>query len=74
MQCTICKMGETSAGKVTVTLQRGELTVLIKNVPAQICESCGEYYLSDEITDQVLKQAEASAARNAEVEILRFAA
>lgn len=67
-------MGETSAGQVTVTLQRGELTVLIKNVPAQICENCGEYYLSDEITDQVLKQAEASAAKNAEVEILRFAA
>lgn len=74
MKCVICKMGETSAGKVTVTLQRGELTVLIKNVPAQICENCGEYYLSDDITDQVLKQAEASAARNAEVEILRFAA
>ncbi|MBU1723066.1 MAG: type II toxin-antitoxin system MqsA family antitoxin [Gammaproteobacteria bacterium] len=74
MQCVICKMGETSAGQVTVTLQRGELTVLIKNVPAQICENCGEYYLSDEITDQVLKQAEASAVKNAEVEILRFAA
>lgn len=74
MKCVICKMGETSAGQVTVTLQRGDLTVLIKNVPAQICENCGEYYLSDEITDQVLKQAEASAAKNAEVEILRFAA
>lgn len=74
MKCVICKMGETSAGQVTVTLQRGDLTVLIKNVPAQICENCGEYYLSDDITDQVLKQAEASAAKNAEVEILRFAA
>ncbi len=74
MKCVICKMGETSVGQVTVTLQRGELTVLIKNVPAQICENCGEYYLSDDITDQVLKQAEASAAKNAEVEILRFAA
>lgn len=74
MECLICKMGETRAGKVTVTLQRDELTVLIKNVPAQICENCGEYYLSDDITDQILKQAEASAAKNAEVEILRFAA
>ncbi len=74
MKCVICKMGETAEGRVTVTLQRGDLSVLIKNVPAQICENCGEYYLSDEITDQVLKQAQASAARNAEVEILRFAA
>ena len=74
MKCLICKMGETSAGNVTVTLQRGELTVLIKNVPADVCENCGEYYLSDEITDKVLKQAQLSAANNAEVEILRFAA
>lgn len=74
MKCLICKMGETSAGNVTVTLQRGELTVLIKNVPAEVCENCGEYYLSDEITDKVLKQAQLSAANNAEVEILRFAA
>lgn len=74
MHCNICKMGETAEGRVTVTLQRGDLSVLIKNVPAQICENCGKYYLSDEITDQVLKQAELSAARNAEVEILRFAA
>jgi YgiT-type zinc finger domain-containing protein len=66
-------MGETAEGRVTVTLQRGDLSVLIKNVPAQICENCGEHYLSDEITDQVLKQAELLAARNAEVEILRFA-
>jgi len=74
MKCVICKMGETAEGRVTVSLQRGGLSVLIKNVPAQVCENCGEYYLSDKITDQVLKQAEASAARNAEVEILRFAA
>lgn len=74
MKCVICKMGETAEGRVTVVLQRDNLSVLIKNVPAQICENCGEYYLSDEITDQVLKQAQASAARNAEVEILRFAA
>lgn len=74
MNCVICKMGETAEGRVAVTLQRGDLSVLIKNVPAQICENCGEYYLSDEITDQVLKQAELSSTRNAEVEILRFAA
>lgn len=74
MKCLICKTGNTHHGHVTVTLQREELTVLIKNVPAKVCENCGEYYLSDDITDKVLQQAELSAAKNAEVEILRFAA
>lgn len=74
MKCVICKMGETESGTVTVTIERGETTVLIKNVPADICENCGEYYLSDDISERVLKQAESAVTNNAEVEILRFAA
>ena len=74
MKCVICKMGETSPGAVTVTLERGETTVLIKNVPADICENCGEYYLTEETSERILKQAESAVSNNAEVEILRYAA
>lgn len=74
MKCVICKTGETNEGKVTVTLQRDGVTVLIKDVPAQVCDNCGEYYLSEDISDRVLKQAESSLGNNTELEILRFAA
>jgi len=74
MKCVICKLGETKKGTVTVTLERGETTIIIKSVPADICENCGEYYLSDEISERILKQAEAAVTNNAEVEILRYAA
>jgi hypothetical protein len=57
-----------------VTLQRGETTVILKGVPAEICENCGEYYLSDDMAGQVLERAEAAVKSGAEVEILRFAA
>jgi hypothetical protein len=57
-----------------VTLQRGETTVVIKAVPAEICDACGEYYLSEAITRVVMDLAEAAVERGAEVEILRFAA
>jgi len=33
MTCVICKHGETAPGEATVTLQRGETTI-IKRVPA----------------------------------------
>jgi YgiT-type zinc finger domain-containing protein len=59
---------------VTVTLQRGETTVILKQVPADVCENCGEYYLSSEVTAQVLEKAESAVKSGAEVEILRFAA
>ncbi len=73
MKCVICKQGETHSGVTTVTLQRDDRTLVIKGVPAEICENCGEYYLSDEIAKRVYQQAEESLDHGAEVEIGRFA-
>ena len=74
MKCTICKQGETGPGKTTVMLERGKTTVLIKDVPAEICENCGEYYLTEELTAKVMEMAEEAVRRNTEIEVLRFAA
>ena len=74
MKCTICRHGETKAGTATVTLQRGGTTVVIKDVPADVCDNCGDYYLSESVTRRTLAMAEDAARKGAEVEILRFAA
>ena len=74
MKCVICKLGETKPGNVTVTLERGETVVIIKGVPAQVCQDCGEYYLEEAVTQKVHAQAEEAVKRNTEVEILRYAA
>ena len=74
MKCVICKHGVTHPGHITVTMQRGEFTIIFKNVPAEVCENCGEYYLSDEITGQLMERAEEALQHGAEVEIVRFAA
>ncbi len=74
MKCTICKHGETEPGKVTVTLQRGQTVVIVKDVPAEVCTNCGEYYLGEAVTEHVFAQAEDAVRRRAEVEILRYAA
>lgn len=74
MTCVLCRHGETRPGEVTVTLQRGGTTVILKGVPAEVCENCGEYYLSHIVSEQVLVRAEQAVTSGAEVEILRFAA
>lgn len=74
MKCVLCRQGETRPGQVNVVLQREEATVIFKGVPAQVCENCGEYYLSAEVTGQLLGRAEDALRNGAEVEILRFAA
>jgi hypothetical protein len=57
-----------------VTLERGATTVIIRDVPADVCENCGEYYLSDATTGEILAMAEDAVKKGAEVEILRYAA
>lgn len=74
MKCVICKTGETHPGKTTVTLQRGRTVVVIRDVPAEICEDCGEYYLDEVAARRVYADAEQSFQRHVEVEIQSYAA
>ena len=74
MKCVICKQGETKDGMTTVTLERGQTTIIVKNVPAEICNNCGEYYLCEEVTEKVQKLAEQAVQQGAIIEVLLYAA
>jgi len=74
MKCVICKHNNTIEGIVTVTLNRENSIIIIKNVPADICENCGEYYLSSEMTKKILEIANESLKKGVEIEIIKFAA
>jgi YgiT-type zinc finger domain-containing protein len=74
MKCVICKQGQTTAGATTITLERGATTLVFKNVPAQICENCGEAYVDESATQSLLNKASAAADAGVEVEVLSYAA
>ncbi len=74
MKCAICRNGETLEGFITVVLERGRTTLLFKNVPAQVCENCGEEYLSSETNNGLLNKAQDAVARGVDFEMLRYAA
>jgi YgiT-type zinc finger domain-containing protein len=74
MNCLICKNGYTKEGMVTVTLQRDSSIIIIKNVPAEVCKNCGEYYLSEQVTGTVMNLADKAVANKPEIEILQYAA
>lgn len=61
-------------GTVAVTLERGETLEIVKEVPAPVCEVCGECYLDRPTSERVLVMAEEMVKKNAELDILRFAA
>lgn len=74
MKCVICRQGQTKDGFATVILDREHTTIVIKEVPADICENCGEYYLSDTVTAKIEKLAAQAVQNGVEIEILRYAA
>jgi len=74
MQCVICKHGELDAGTTTVTLERDDVTLVFKEVPAHVCENCGESYVDEAVTRQLLNEAENAVSAGVEVDIRHFRA
>ena len=74
MKCAICKHGTCAPGTITVTLERGTTTVVIKQVPTQVCDTCGEEYLNEEITDAVLSITDHNVRAGVQVDIREYQA
>ena len=72
MKCVICKHGETGPGKTTVTLERGGTTLVVKEVPARICDNCGEAYVDDEVARRLLETAEEALRAGIQVDVRDF--
>jgi peptide subunit release factor 1 (eRF1) len=49
------------------------MTLVVKRVPASVCDNCGEEYLEEEVTADLLELVERSADTGVEVEILEYA-
>jgi len=74
MKCVICKNAETKPGTTTLTLERDGLTYVIKKVPAQVCPNCGEDYVDEKVTSDLLKSAEQMVKVGTQVDIRQYVA
>jgi hypothetical protein len=54
-------------------LERENSTVMFKNVPAEVCENCGEAYHDATVTRALLKQADQAAQNGVELDVRRYA-
>lgn len=73
MKCLICKHGEVVDGAAVVTLNRDATILVVKDVPAQVCNNCGEEYVAEEVTARLLKKAAALARDGVEVAVCNYA-
>lgn len=74
MKCVICKNGQTKPGRATVMLERQETTLVVKNVPAEVCTNCGEEYVDEKAAKRLLKTAEDVAQRGVQVDVRSYEA
>lgn len=72
MKCAICIGGRTAKGFSTVLLEKDKTILVFKQVPSEICENCGEEYISSEVNKILLRHAREELNRNVSLEMLNF--
>ncbi len=70
-RCGICG-GHLRAGFATIPYVLKQTVVVVKNVPAEICENCHETFTSGAVTDRVLELLDRTRALHAEVSIIAY--
>ncbi|HIC95041.1 TPA: type II toxin-antitoxin system MqsA family antitoxin [Candidatus Bipolaricaulota bacterium] len=57
-RCYFCRTGTLEHKRTTMTLHRGDRVIMIENVPATICDSCGEVIFAAEVVERAHELAE----------------
>jgi YgiT-type zinc finger domain-containing protein len=68
----MCKNENTVEGTTTVTFEREGMTLVVRNVPAQVCTNCGEAYVDEETASRLLESAERAASEGVELEVRNY--
>ena len=72
--CVICDAGRLAPGVTAMVIVRPGVTLVIRGVPALVCDNCGEAYLTADTTDAVGAQVAAAAGDRVALGVLDFAA
>jgi YgiT-type zinc finger domain-containing protein len=73
MTCPICTHGKTVKGFTTLVFQKGCFTIIVKNVPGEICDLCGEAVISESVSNRVLDLTRNEEVRGTPVQMLKYA-
>ena len=57
MICLICRQAELAQGLTSISLERGELRLIVNSVPARLCQSCNEAYVQEDVAVRLLQGA-----------------
>lgn len=74
MTCPICRQGTLVRGTSDEALSLDGTTVVVKDVPADVCDTCGEPYFDEGVTQRLLDVVREAAAAGVVVDVRRYIA
>lgn len=73
-ECVICRTGRCRPGVATRTLQRGDVTMVVRHVPAEVCDNCHEPYFDEATVRELLAQFEDAVAAGVKTDVRDYVA
>ena len=70
--CTTCKNGTMQKGFTTVTFDKDNIVIVFRQMPAMVCDVCGDYTIEGSIAKVLLKSAKEERAKGHEISVLNY--
>jgi YgiT-type zinc finger domain-containing protein len=71
--CPLCG-GQQSQGTTTFTVDKGNMLVVDRNVPATVCLQCGEAWILDSVASDLEGIVSEASAERSQLEVIDMAA
>ena len=72
MICLLCRQAETVDGFTSATFERDETRLVVRQIPARVCPSCGEAYMDEDVAVALLRQLEELSAAGIMETVIKF--
>jgi len=70
--CPVCHGGRKQPGHTTFTVDLGFGVVVVRDVPAQVCDLCGTDWLEDSVAEKLEQIVEQARHKQAVVEVANW--
>ncbi len=71
--CMFCKCDSVKSSLTTHVVNYNGAIIVIKNVPCEECEQCGEKYCTDEVAEKIEKLVDLAKQMMQEIAVLDYA-
>ena len=72
--CVTCRNGTRRPGITSETMTRGDTTITVHRVPAEVCDNCGEAYFDSPTVDALQQLLNTMIAAGTKLAVLEYTA